>query len=151
MPALCTMILRVALALSLLAFSGALAQTPEASPGQMEALSKKIDEINVKLDALSQEMLKLEQHVMRPGTMIGESTPVPTIAPAVSVAPSGVSHTVARGETLTSIAKAYKVGVDELQKFNHIEDGRKLQAGQTLLIPGTATTPSPSPVASPTE
>ncbi|MDQ2866819.1 MAG: LysM peptidoglycan-binding domain-containing protein [Verrucomicrobiota bacterium] len=144
------MMLRAVLVLPFLALSGALAQTPEASPGQMETLSKKIDEINVKLDALSQEMLKLEQHVMRPGTMIGEATPVPTVSPAVSIAPAGSTHTVARGETLTSIAKAYKVGVDELQKFNHIEDGRKLQAGQTILIPGTAATPAPSPAASPT-
>jgi LysM repeat protein len=58
----------------------------------------------------------------------------------------GNTHTVARGETLTSIAKMYKVGVDELQKFNHIEDGRKLQAGQTIVIP---TSPSPAPSASP--
>jgi len=36
--------------------------------------------------------------------------------------------------------------VEELQKFNHIEDGRKLQAGQTIVIP---TSPSPGPSASP--
>jgi LysM repeat protein len=38
----------------------------------------------------------------------------------------------------------YKVGVEELQKFNQIEDGRKLQAGQTIMIP-----PSPTPTPSP--
>jgi LysM repeat protein len=43
----------------------------------------------------------------------------------------------------------HKVGIDELQKFNHIENDRKLQIGQTLVIPGAhATTPSPSPNAS---
>jgi len=56
-------------------------------------------------------------------------------------------HTVARGETLTSIAKLYKVGVEELQKFNHIEDGRRLQAGQTIMIP-TSPTPTASPASS---
>jgi len=56
-------------------------------------------------------------------------------------------HTVARGETLTSIAKMYKVTVDDLQKANHIEDGRKLQAGQTIIIPtaSPAASGSPSP------
>ena len=56
-------------------------------------------------------------------------------------------HTVARGETLTSIAKTYKVTVDDLQKANHIEDGRKLQAGQTIIIPtaSPAASGSPSP------
>jgi LysM repeat protein len=37
----------------------------------------------------------------------------------------------------------------ELQKFNHIENDRKLQIGQTLAIPGAgAPPPSPSPSAS---
>jgi putative chitinase len=43
---------------------------------------------------------------------------------------------VARGETLTSIAKAYAISVADLQKANHIDNPLKLQAGQTLLIPG---------------
>jgi LysM repeat protein len=57
---------------------------------------------------------------------------------------------VARGETLTSIAKQYKVGVEELQKFNHIEDGRKLQAGQTIMIPPSPASPAASASPSPT-
>jgi LysM repeat protein len=145
-------------------FSGALllstasAQTPSPEPvktsdaTQLEALTKKIDEQNAKIDALSQEILRLEQQIshIRPGTMIGESTPSAHTAAAPAESPShpmsGNTHTVARGETLTSIAKMYKVGVDELQKANNIEDGRKLQAGQNIMIPGAlSTTPSPSP------
>src|SRR6266545_8361851 len=105
-----------------------------AESAQLEALAKKIEEQNAKIDALSQEILKLEQQLShaRPGTMIGESTPsVSTGAPppeSSSHPMSGNTHTVARGETLTSIAKMYKVTVDELQKANNIEDGRKLQA-----------------------
>src|SRR5881398_3196791 len=113
---------------------------------QLEALAKKIDEQNAKIDALSQEILKLEQQIshIRPGITIGESTPSPANAAAPAMSPShpaaaGNTHIVARGETLTSIAKMYKVTVDELQQANHIEDGRKLQAGQTIVIP----TPSP--------
>jgi LysM repeat protein len=133
------------------------AQTPEpesaksVDAAQLEALAKKIDEQNVKIDALSQEILKLEQQVshIRPGVMIGESTPAPgtSAAPAMSSlhpAGAGNTHIVARGETLTSIAKMYKVTVDELQQANHIEDGRKLQAGQTISIP-TSATPTPTP------
>src|SRR5881398_474377 len=117
---------------------------------QLEALAKKIDEQNAKIDALSQEILKLEQQVshIRPGVMIGESTPAATGAGAPAASSSnpagGNAHIVARGETLTSIAKMYKVTVDELQKANHIEDGRKLQAGQTISIP-TSATPTPTP------
>jgi LysM repeat protein len=137
------------------------AQTPVPKSGnsddsaQLEALAKKIDEQNAKIDALSQEILKLEQLIsnIRPGIMIGESTPSsPSAAasPASPQHPAGSNtHIVARGETLTSIAKMYKVGVDELQQANHIEDGRKLQAGQTIIIPGTSPAASASP--SPTD
>jgi LysM repeat protein len=119
---------------------------------QLEALVKKIDEQNAKIDALSQEILKLEQQLShaRPGVMIGEGAPAPATAatPAASAshsAAAGNTHTVARGETLTSIAKMYKVTVDDLQKANHIEDGRKLQAGQNIIIPTTSAADSASP------
>ena len=137
-------------------FCAASGQTPAsktakpADATQLETLAKKIDEQNAKIDALSQEILKLEQEIshIRPGVMIGESTPAanpaaPAMAPSHSVA-AGNTHIVARGETLTSIAKMYKVSIDELQKANHIEDGRKLQAGQTISIP-TSATPTPTP------
>jgi LysM repeat protein len=138
------------------------AQTPPPEPSkspdsaQLEILAKKIDEQTAKIDTLSQEILKLEQQLshIRPGIMVGENTPGENIssspipaAPAESAshAAAGNTHTVARGETLTSIAKLYRVGVDELQKVNHIEDGRKLQAGQTIVIP-TSPAPSASPL-----
>jgi LysM repeat protein len=137
-------------AISCFALWTASAESPTPSEGksaesaQLEALAKKIDEQNAKIDALSQEILKLEQQLshVRPGVMIGESTPAPALATTAAVPASaphstaaGNTHTVARGETLTSIAKMYKVTVDDLQNANHIEDGRRLQAGQTIIIP----------------
>jgi len=105
---------------------------------------------------LSQQILKLQMQLsnQRPGVMIGEgapststSTSTASTSTAASPEPSakadnGNSHIVARGETLTSIAKAHNVSVSELQKYNHIDNPLKLQAGQTLLIP-------PSPIPSP--
>lgn len=142
----------------LIAVPAAWAQVPESSPSQLEAVTRKLDEINTKLDALSQQILKLEQQNSRPGVMIGETTPAaPAVnasgaLPALSASPAsgGNTHVVAKGETLTSIAKQNKVSVEDLQKFNHIEDGRKLQAGQTILIPPvTSSGSSPTPSASP--
>jgi LysM repeat protein len=140
-------------AISSFALFTASAQSPAPDAGksseaaQLEALAKKIDEQNAKIDALSQEILKLEQQLshIRPGVMIGEAAPAHATAAAPTGSAShppvaGNTHTVARGETLTSIAKMYKVTVDDLQKANNIEDGRKLQAGQTITIP----TPSPA-------
>ena len=132
------------------------AQVPndKSTAAQLEAINKKLDEQNAKIDALSQQILKLQEQMSKPGVMIGEATRGPSPSAAASIEPThatGNTHTVARGETLTSIGKQYKVSVDELQKFNHIEDGRKLQAGQTIMIPTSgaaspAASPEPSPV-----
>lgn len=145
-------------AISSLALWMAFAESPappeakSAESAQLETLAKKVDEQNAKIDALSQEILRLEQQLShaRPGVMIGEGAPAPATAaaPAASASHSvvaGNTHTVARGETLTSIAKMYKVTVDDLQKANHIEDGRKLQAGQTITIPTASSADSGSP------
>jgi len=144
--------------ISFFALRAAFAESPaphQAKSGdtaQFEILARKIDEQNAKIDALSQEILKLEQQLshIRPGVMVGEAAPATAAAPATSASHStvaGNTHTVARGETLTSIAKMYKVTVDDLQKANNIEDGRKLQAGQTIVIqtasPATSGSPSP--------
>jgi LysM repeat protein len=131
-----------------------LASSPSDDPtaAQLSALTKKIEEQNTKIDTLSQQILKLEQQLAsaRPGVIIGEATPTPAPPVAGAVAsesahPStGNTHTVARGETLTSIAKMHNVTVSDLQKFNHIENDRKLQIGQAIMIP-TAPTPAASP------
>src|SRR2546430_15747034 len=112
---------------SLLRTTSGEAPTPEPlkslDAGQLEALAKKIDEQNAKIDALSQQILKLEQQVshIRPGVIIGESLPSsPTGGASWGSPPSPVSgntHTVARGETLTSIAKMYKVSVDRSEEL----------------------------------
>jgi LysM repeat protein len=135
--------------------ANASAQTPapnDKTEKMLEALSKKIDDQNAKIDTLSQQILKLEQQVskVRPGVMIGETpSPSPTTNPTAEAPKptqqSGNSHVVAKGETLTSIAKMHKVTVEELQKFNHIENDRKLQIGQTIMIPQATSSPGASP------
>jgi LysM repeat protein len=135
-------------------FAQTFGPTPAMSPSdsaQLQTLIKKLDEQNVKIDMLSQQILKLEQQIAntRPG-MVGESTPSPTTTSTAAVTASvqptngGSTHTVARGETLTSIAKMHGVTVSDLQNYNHIENPLKLQAGQTIMIP-----PSPALSASP--
>jgi len=140
------------------------AQSPNpaaSQAAQLQELTKKIDEQNAKIDMLSQQILKLQTEVthQRPGVMIGEGTGSSSASTSTTTAPStsspaaasstastaaggGSTHVVARGENLTKIAKMYNVSVSDLQKFNHIDDPLKLQAGQTLQIP-------PSPIPSP--
>ena len=112
---------------------------------KLDEIMRKIDMQNAKIDTLSRQILKLEQQASatRPGVIIGEN---PTASPSETPKPqTGNSHVVAKGETLTSIAKMHKVTVEELQKFNHIENDRKLQIGQTIMIPPPPAAPSPTP------
>ena len=156
-------------ALVVLASPNSFAQTFASTPNpvasqtaQLQELTKKIEEQNAKIDMLSQQILKLQVEIshQRPGVMIGEGTSSSATSPSASTSTStatstsgaspessakagdGSSHVVARGETLTSIAKTYNVSISDLQKFNHIDNPLKLQAGQTLQIP-------PSPIPSP--
>src|SRR6476619_2995073 len=83
-------------ALSSVALWTASAESPaphekkSAESAQLEALAKKIDEQNAKIDALSQEVLKLEQQLShaRPGVMIGEAAPASATAGAPATSPS---------------------------------------------------------------
>ena len=140
-------------------FAQTFAPTPvpqSSEVAQLQALAKKIDEQNAKIDTLSQQILKLQQQLanQRPGMIIGEAAPaaVSTSSAATSTSSStaaatdasakagnGNTHVVARGETLTSIARTYNVSVSDLQKLNHIDNPLKLLAGQTLLIPAPPT------------
>jgi LysM repeat protein len=50
-------------------------------------------------------------------------------------ADSGKVYVVAKGDNPVTIAKKLKVSYDELLALNHIDDPRKLQIGQKLLVP----------------
>ena len=49
------------------------------------------------------------------------------------------TYIVAKGDNPVIIARKFKVSYDELITLNHIDDPRKLRAGQKLLIPNAAT------------
>jgi len=59
----------------------------------------------------------------------------------VKSADSGKVYVVAKGDTPVTIAKKFKVSYDDLIALNHIDDPRKLQIGQKLLIPSKTTKP----------
>lgn len=48
----------------------------------------------------------------------------------------GVTYTVQRGDTLSSIAGKFGASVRDIQNANKIADPRNIQVGQTLFIPG---------------
>ncbi len=48
---------------------------------------------------------------------------------------SGVQHTVAKGETLGSIATAYKIKVQDILAYNYFESDSKLAIGDQVFVP----------------
>ena len=82
-----------------------------------------------------------------PGAPVA-TTASPAKAPtAQSSAPSGTTHEVQSGETLTRIASKYAVSVAALQEANAIDDPTKIRIGTLLVIPQSARAVEPARVA----
>lgn len=62
------------------------------------------------------------------------STPVP-----IQATPNALSHTVARGQTLTQIAKAYNIPMASLISINAIENPNQVKIGTQLMLRSTET------------
>lgn len=76
-------------------------------------------------------------------------TAPPLLAQGETGDETGLIHVVEPGETLSEIAKAYGVSLDELMVENGITDADAIYEGQELLLPSTAQpqpTPAPLPI-----
>ncbi len=73
----------------------------------------------------------------------GEATQPEAPAPATTTETSGgATHTVARGETLFSLARQYGVTINAILEANGMTDPNRIYAGQTLTIPAASALPS---------
>lgn len=73
------------------------------------------------------------------------AAPAPAVAPAAP-APAAATHTVARGETVSHVAKRYGTTVAAIVGANGLDARAFVRAGQTLTIPG-AVQAAPAPAA----
>lgn len=128
---------------------------------QLKAIRTSLDQQTLQLEMLTRELSLLRKKIegekegATPAATASTEHPAPTPPePTKEPAPAGqpevraaeatgggVKHVVAKGETLTSIAKQYNIPLATLQKANKIQDGRKLQIGQVLSIPSTPENP----------
>ena len=134
---------------------------------ELKNLEQVVQEQSKRIDSLTQQVAKLRLFLETKNegavAAAADESPKPTAEPApeppkAEAVPKpdpkaeelegGAKHLVAKGETLTSIAKHYNIPLVELQKANKNVNDRKLQIGQTLTIPTptpTPKTPEPSP------
>jgi len=130
---------------------------------ELKNLEQAVQEQSKRIDSLTQQVAKLRLFLEAKNEAGAAATPEEPPKPAPEAAPEapkaeavpkvetkpedatgGTKHVVAKGETLTSIAKHYNIPLAELQKANKNVNDRKLQIGQTLTIP-TAKTPESAP------
>jgi N-acetylmuramoyl-L-alanine amidase len=90
-------------------------------------------------------VIRIGQRLELPGAA---STPAPAPAPAPAAPAAGGSHTVARGETLSGIAKRYGTTTRALQDANGISNPNLIRVGLRLTVPGAAA-PAPAPAPPP--
>jgi hypothetical protein len=119
---------------------------------EMRVLRALVEKQSKQIETLTEQLAKLRIALEKAGDVpLGNAPPKAAPEPAVPVAPAptvefspeapkaeaadGKRHVVIKGETLTSIAKQYNLPVPELKKANKNVDERKLQIGQTLIIP----------------
>lgn len=133
----------------------AVQQELRAMRDALEQQAKRIDELTVHVGRLTQA---LETQKAAPGSSAaGQSAPVAPLTvgtlenskpvskaetpvvepPRAEASAATVKHVVAKGETLTAIAKQHNVAVSDLLKTNKVENERKLQIGQVLIIPAS--------------
>jgi len=74
----------------------------------------------------------------------GNQASAAVAAPAVGETASSLQYTVVKGDNPYKIAKKFKITPDELMKANGISDPKKIQIGQILKIPTSATKVKPS-------
>jgi LysM repeat protein len=121
-----------------------LAELRKAIDGQtqrIEALTREVVELRLKLAGLHETEAKPAPAAPAPAETLPvpkENAPAQPEVRAAEATGGGVKHIVAKGETLTSIAKQYNIPVATLQSANKIQDGRRLQIGQVLTIPAPA-------------
>jgi len=126
----------------------------------IEQQSKQIDSLTAQITRLGGELER--RNIVTPSTPLAETkeTPDAGAAPApAGSAPAGAAgaaptpkvvtpaanvHIVVKGDSLDKIAKQNNTTIVELQKLNKITDPKKLQIGQQLTLPPTAT-PTPAP------
>lgn len=77
--------------------------------------------------------------------VLPQAKPKATAKPVpIQAKPNALSHTVARGQTLTQIARAYDIPITSLISINAIENPNQVTIGTQLMLRSTATTSSAS-------
>jgi LysM repeat protein len=114
-----------------------------------ETLSGVARSVGVAVDDLAKANGITDVHRVRAGQRLvvpGPATP-PAAVPAAATPAATATVEVARGQTLSALARSLGVRVDELARANGITDVHHVRAGRRLVVPAAATATAPAPAA----
>jgi len=105
-----------------------------APAGDLEALQARVDALDAArqkdkqaiIDHLAKELAALN---------LPRASGKAAAATEGAATTEGKEHVVTKGETLTTIAKAFGVSVEDLKKANNITNPNEIKVGQKLIIP----------------
>lgn len=112
-----------------------------ADIGDTQGVKVKNDQISVYIvranDTLSDiaKMFGVTVNTIRWANDIGTNDVIHEGQTLVILPVSGIRHTVKSGDTLASIASAYKADKQDIMEFNGIEVGDSLTVGQVVVVP----------------
>ena len=141
-PVICSLVL---LASSVFAQEGP--SGDQATVGDIKLIRQILEQQSRQIESLTQQVEALVQLLQERQAGIPGLDMAPPIAadmpPARSqdsvqvlpATPARRTHVVIKGESFSSIADKYGISITELMKLNPMQDPRKMQIGQTLILP----------------
>ena len=105
----------------------------ENKPADTPGAANRADTANARVATAQKESDR--QHDPKPSHSAAKDEEAKTLSS------SGKTYVVKKGDNPVAIAKKLKVSYSDLMALNHVDDPRKLQIGQKLLIPKPATNP----------
>ncbi len=139
-------LLRAAATFAVTAIVSPALRAQDGTAAEVKALRERVEQQAKQIETLTAQVARLNAKLegggspapVAPPVTDGSEFSVPAARVVTPAVPANV-HIVVKGESLDKIAKAHGTTAVELQKLNRITDPKKLQIGQQLMLPPSAT------------
>jgi D-gamma-glutamyl-meso-diaminopimelic acid endopeptidase CwlS len=133
---------RIATTLTTLTASAFLCQTLGAAEPTMEALNSRINALESRITTLEAVMKSDSSSYSYSNAAVLEAT---KSSQASATSATNGTYVIQDGDTLGKIAEKFKIERKSLLEANRLSEGQPIYIGETLMIPGAAPAPAPTP------
>lgn len=132
---LIVLVLHVVAVAGIIAFNTIKTRQVQSAPTSIQPDAAKKTEEAAPAAGKTEAPIAVSNETAKPALPVAKETPAVAKALPVASSASGETYTVVKGDNPVSIARKFKVSESELLRINNIEDPRRLQIGQKLVIP----------------